>query len=178
MLRPPATPLGDGVVTLRLLTESDRAAVLETMRDPLVRRWLNMPLHPRDSDVDELLRTAERGQAQGTRFDLVVVDGGGPPLGEVVLSQRHRDNWEVAYMAPERGRGRGLIARAVRVACDWLLEQGVGRIELRTHPENAASQRLAERAGFTREGLERRSIWLHGSRQDALVWSLLPEDRA
>jgi RimJ/RimL family protein N-acetyltransferase len=177
VLRPPSSPLGDGVVTLRLLAASDRAAVLETMRDPLVRRWLNMPLHPRDGDVDELLRTAERGQAQGTRFDLVVVEGESPPLGEVVLSQRHRDNWEVAYMAPERGRGRGLMARAVRVACDWLLGQGVGRIELRTHPENAASQRLAERAGFTREGLERRSIWLHGSRQDALVWSLLPGDR-
>jgi RimJ/RimL family protein N-acetyltransferase len=178
VLRPPAQPLGDGVVTLRLLRPEDRAAVLETMRDPLVRTWLNMPRHPRDADVDELLRTAERGRAQGTRFDLVVVDGDEPALGEVVLSQRHRDNWEVAYMAPERGRGRGLMARAVRLAADWLLDQGVGRIELRTHPENAASQRVAERAGFVREGVERRSIWLHGVRQDALVWSLLPEDRA
>jgi RimJ/RimL family protein N-acetyltransferase len=60
--------------------------------------------------------------------------------------------------------------------CDWLFAQGVGRIEVRTHPENGASQRLAERCGFQREGRERASIWLHGRREDALVWSLLPGD--
>jgi RimJ/RimL family protein N-acetyltransferase len=53
----------------------------------------------------------------------------------------------------------------------------VGRLEVRTHPENEASQRLAERCGFRQEGRERKSIWLHGRRCDALVWSLLPEDR-
>jgi RimJ/RimL family protein N-acetyltransferase len=30
--------------------------------------------------------------------------------------------------------------------------------------------------GFVREGVERRSIWLHGRREDAIVWSLLPDD--
>ena len=30
--------------------------------------------------------------------------------------------------------------------------------------------------GFVREGRERSSIWLHGRREDALLWSLLPED--
>jgi [ribosomal protein S5]-alanine N-acetyltransferase len=59
---------------------------------------------------------------------------------------------------------------------DWLFDQDIGRIELRTHPENAASQRLAERCGFRREGIERQSIWLHGRREDALLWSLLPSD--
>jgi RimJ/RimL family protein N-acetyltransferase len=79
-------------------------------------------------------------------------------------------------MAYDAGRRRGLMTRAVRLVCNWLLAEGVGRIEVRTHPENAASQRLAERAGFRREGLERSSIWLHGRRADAIVWSLLPDD--
>ena len=52
----------------------------------------------------------------------------------------------------------------------------MGRLELRTHPDNEPSQRLAERCGFRREGRERRSIWLHGKREDAFVWSLLPDD--
>jgi RimJ/RimL family protein N-acetyltransferase len=68
------------------------------------------------------------------------------------------------------------MTRAVRLLCEWLLEEGVGRIEIRTHPGNEASQKLAQRAGFTREGLERKSIWLHGQRHDAIVWSLLPTD--
>jgi RimJ/RimL family protein N-acetyltransferase len=94
----------------------------------------------------------------------------------VIASRRHRDNYELAYLAGERGRGNGLITRAVVVLSDWLLEEGVGRIELRTHPDNEASQKLAQRAGFQREGLERKSIWLHGKRVDAIVWSLLPTD--
>jgi RimJ/RimL family protein N-acetyltransferase len=64
----------------------------------------------------------------------------------------------------------------VRLVCDWLFAEGVGRIEVRTHPGNVASQRVAQRAGFQREGTERRSIWLHGRREDAIVWSLLPDD--
>jgi RimJ/RimL family protein N-acetyltransferase len=82
----------------------------------------------------------------------------------------------VAYLAGPDGRGRGLMTRAVRLVCDWLFSAGVGRIEVRTHPDNEPSQRLAERCGFQREGLERKSIWLHGQRADAIVWSLLPGD--
>jgi RimJ/RimL family protein N-acetyltransferase len=35
---------------------------------------------------------------------------------------------------------------------------------------------VARSVGFVREGVERRSIWLHGRREDAIVWSLLPDD--
>jgi RimJ/RimL family protein N-acetyltransferase len=168
----------DGVVALRKLRGGDRAAILATLEDPLVRRWLNMPTRPRDSDVDSVLRTAEKGAQTGDRYDYCVT---APPadefLGAVIASRRHRDNYEVAYLAHASGRGRGLMTRAVGLLCDALFAERVGRIELRTHPDNAVSQGLAERCGFRREGRERKSIWLHGRREDALVWSLLPDDR-
>jgi RimJ/RimL family protein N-acetyltransferase len=167
----------DGVVVLRKLREGDRAVVLSTFGDPLVRRWLNMPLQPRDGDVDSVLRTVRDGFASGDRFDYCVTE---PPvdelLGVVIASRRARDNFELAYLARAAGRGRGLMTRAVRLMCDWLFEEGIGRLEVRTHPGNEASQRLAARAGFQREGLERSSIWLHGRREDAILWSLLPDD--
>jgi RimJ/RimL family protein N-acetyltransferase len=173
----PPDSITDGVVVLRELREGDRAAVLSTMRDPLVAQWLNMPVVPSNRDFDTLLRVARAGRSSGDRIDFTVTEAGHDvSLGAVIASRRARDNYEVAYLARAEGRGRGLMTRAVRVLCDWLLEQGVGRIELRTHPDNGASQRLAERSGFTREGLERKSIWLHGERQDAIVWSLLPTD--
>jgi RimJ/RimL family protein N-acetyltransferase len=173
----PPTPLTDGVVTLRRLRMSDRPAVLATMADALVRRWLNMPEHPSESDFDELLRTVSDGWSAGTRLDLAITDATDTVLGAVIASKRQRDNWELAYLAGESGRNRGLVTRSVRLVCTWLFHVGVGRIEIRTHPENDASQRVAERCGFQLEGRERRSIWLHGRRQDALVWSLLPTDR-
>jgi RimJ/RimL family protein N-acetyltransferase len=173
----PPDSITDGVVVLRELREGDRAVVLSTMRDAVVARWLNMPAAPSDRDFDSLLRVARDGRASGDRIDYTVtVAGDDVSLGAVIASRRHRDNYEVAYLAGAEGRGRGLMTRAVRLLCDWLLEEGVGRIELRTHPDNEASQRLAQRVGFAREGLERQSIWLHGRRVDAIVWSLLPGD--
>ena len=173
-MRPP-TRLTDGVIVLRPLAEEDREAVLDTMRDELVRRWLNMPAQPSASDFATLLRNSRDGAASGERYDLTVtVDD--VAVGAVVASRRVRDNYEIAYLAGPAGRGRGLMERAVRLVCDWLFAQGVGRIEVRTHPGNIPSQRLAERCGFVREGRERSSIWLHGRREDAFVWSLLPGD--
>lgn len=175
-MKAPAT-LTDGVVVLRELREDDRAVVLSTMGDALVQTWLNMPAEPHSADYDSLLRVAREGRATGTRFDYAVTEAGEDvALGAVIASRRHRDNYELAYLAGAGGRGRGLMTRAVRLLCDWLFGEGVGRLEVRTHPDNAASERLAERAGFQREGVERKSIWLHGKRQDAVVWSLLPDD--
>jgi len=133
-MKPPDS-ITDGVVVLRKMRESDRAVVLSTFADPDVRRWLNMPAEPKDSDFDSVLRVIRNGFASGDRYDYCVTE---PPaddsLGAVIASRRHRDNYELAYLAREEGRGRGLMTRAVRVLCDWLFEQGVGRIEIRTHP--------------------------------------------
>ena len=171
------TRLSDGAVVLRQIEAGDRADVLRTMRDPLVRRWLNMPADPADRHFDELCRRVAEGRRTGDRFDYVVADAAEDrAVGSVTASRRHRENYEVAYLAGPEGRGRGLMSRAVRLLCDALFVEGIGRLEIRTHPENRESQRLAERAGFVREGRERRSIWLHGRREDAILWSLLPDD--
>ena len=61
-MKPPTT-LSDGVVVLRRYREDDRAVALSTMRDPLTRRWLNMPSSPRDADFDSLLRVVDDGFA-------------------------------------------------------------------------------------------------------------------
>jgi RimJ/RimL family protein N-acetyltransferase len=172
----PAT-ITDGSVVLRPVREDDRAVVLSAMSDPLVARWLNMPRTPSNADFDSLVRVAEAGWSSGGRFDYAVCLANDPTWrGAVIASRRHRDNYEVAYLAGPEGRARGVMSTAVRLLCDALFAAGAGRLELRTHPENEPSQRLAERCGFQREGRERRSIWLHGNREDALVWSLLPDD--
>jgi RimJ/RimL family protein N-acetyltransferase len=175
-MQPPST-LTDGVVVLRELREDDRAVVLSTMRDPLVAAWLDMPAEPAGTDFDALLRVTRAGRASGDRIDYTVTEGAADvALGAVIASRRHRDNYELAYLAAPAGRGRGVMTRALRILCNWLFDCGVGRLELRTHPANEPSQALARRAGFRREGLERKSIWLHGKRADAFVWSLLPDD--
>ena len=56
------------------------------------------------------------------------------------------------WLAPE-ARGRGIMTDAVRAVVAWAQEHGIRCLTLTAHPENVASHRVAERAGFRRVGL-------------------------
>src|SRR5512140_1854772 len=108
-MNPPST-ITDGVVALRKLREGDRADVVAAFNDDLVRRWLNMPAHPSDADFDSVMRTMRNGFVSGERYDYAVTEVPyDESLGAVIASRRHRDNFEIAYLAREAGRGRGLM---------------------------------------------------------------------
>jgi RimJ/RimL family protein N-acetyltransferase len=86
---------------------------------------------------------------------------------------------EVGYWLGGRARGRGHATRAVRLICTWGFETlGLERIELQAAVDNPASQRVAERAGFTREAVLR-SRWatFGGERHDMVCFGLLADDR-
>ena len=53
---------------------------------------------------------------------------------------------------------------------------GIERLNLLTMPGNAPSQRVAERAGFSREGLLRAWVPTADGRRDSVMYSLLPGD--
>jgi RimJ/RimL family protein N-acetyltransferase len=72
-------------------------------------------------------------------------------------------------------RGRGIASRAVRLMARWAFDElGIARLEMTCAPDNPASQRVAERCGFTREGVMRSHMPFKGGRRDTVVFSLLP----
>ena len=82
---------------------------------------------------------------------------------------------EVGYWLRREARGHGAATTAVRLVAGWAFgELGIGRLNLQTAPENLASQRVAERAGFTREGLLRAWLPTATGRRDSVMFSLLP----
>jgi RimJ/RimL family protein N-acetyltransferase len=111
-------------------------------------------------------------------LDLVLAEPpGGEYLGEVVLLRRAQLVGELAYVVAPAARGRGLAGEAVRVLSEWAFEElGLARLELRIEPANTASHRVAEKAGFQREGLLRSAFVLRGRRTDVFLYSRLPTD--
>jgi [ribosomal protein S5]-alanine N-acetyltransferase len=86
----------------------------------------------------------------------------------------------IGYWVLAGARRRGLASHAVALATRWALaEAGMARIEALVEPDNVASQRVVERAGFVREGLLRAYLEPHldGERADAYVYSLIAADR-
>jgi RimJ/RimL family protein N-acetyltransferase len=72
-------------------------------------------------------------------------------------------------------RGRGAATRAVRLLSAWALTTGVKRLVAGTMPDNVASQRVLEKAGFVREGIQRsRFDGPDGTRVDDVMYVLFP----
>ena len=83
---------------------------------------------------------------------------------------------EAYYWVLASERGRGVASTALALVADWAFDGGVERLFLLTHLENEASQRVASRCGFTREGVLRGFEPFKGSRPDLVSWSLLRDD--
>jgi [ribosomal protein S5]-alanine N-acetyltransferase len=102
----------------------------------------------------------------------------GHPDGLVFEPQRGTVG--IGYWVLAGARRRGLASHAVALISGWALaEAGIVRIEALVEPQNVASQRVVEAAGFTREGLLRAYLepQLDGARADAYVYSLIAGDR-
>jgi len=79
---------------------------------------------------------------------------------------------------PREGRGRGIATRALRRVSRYGHEDlALERLELTTDIENLASQRVAEKVGFEREGVLRSHVrHPDGYRRDSIMFSLLPDE--
>ncbi|GAA2401636.1 GNAT family N-acetyltransferase [Nonomuraea africana] len=80
---------------------------------------------------------------------------------------------EVGYMTAPWARGKGYAGEAVLAIARWLFARhGFQRLQLRAAVSNLASQRVAEKAGFVREGVARNGA----GGEDLVVFSLIPSD--
>lgn len=81
------------------------------------------------------------------------------------------------YWTRKEARGRDVASRALRLLTRWAArEHDLAPLHLIVEPANTASIRVAEKAGFQREGLLRSYIELKGTRRDVYLYALLPED--
>lgn len=170
--------LSDGEIALREWRASDADALVASLNDPEIARWTRVPSPYTRADAEEFL--AERAARIGSGEELALAIASpatAEPLGSIALNVTSTENarGELGYLVFPAARGRGTGARAVRLLARHALEEaGLERIEILTAAGNAPSQRVAEKAGFTREGLLRSYTENKGRRDDMVIWSLLP----
>jgi len=168
-------------VRLRPPRESDADDIAMACADPVAQRFL--PMLPNPYTQEDALwwinvgATTSRA-AGGAAF--VVVDPitdrvfGGAGINRVI---GERQQGEVGYWIAPWGRGRGLATAATVALSDWAFQLGFHRLELLTELENAASQRVAIKAGFRREGVRRDAGASRGGGwHDLLAWARLIDD--
>jgi RimJ/RimL family protein N-acetyltransferase len=173
----PADPLAAGATALRPWRDTDIRALVAACQDPEISRWTSVPNPYGEADARSYLLQRFDAIHAGTAAPFAVVEAGdGRLLGSIAL------NWldwkdrraEVGYWLALEARGRGHATRAVEMICVWGFQVlDLERIELLASTENPASQRVAERAGFTREAVLRSYMRGRGGRQDMVAFGLL-----
>ncbi|MEU7749501.1 GNAT family N-acetyltransferase [Nonomuraea sp. NPDC049158] len=174
----PRTELRTRRLLLRPPAEADVADLAATGADPLTQAETGLPRGYTEADARAFIGAAERIRTRGQGIAYAVTELAG---GRFVANVDLRDaDWgnrsaEVGYMTAPWARGQGYAGEAVLAIARWLfVTQGFGRLQLRAAVSNVASQRVAEKAGFVREGVARNA--LHG--RDLVVYSLTPADLA
>ncbi|WP_017600933.1 GNAT family N-acetyltransferase [Nocardiopsis lucentensis] len=170
---------------LRAFVEEDVDDVFLIYTDPALQRWVPLP----EPGVPYTRENAERwcgevapalrANGDGQHWAAVEKDTG-RLAGSIGLL---RTDWpamrtELGYSVSPWGRGRGFATEATVAVSRWAIDQGFERIELKAATGNAGSRRVAEKAGFVLEGIERNAMPLHEGRTDLAAYSLVPSDLA
>ena len=113
-------------------------------------------------------------------FDFAVYNEGTHKfLGVVAINQLHPIHQfaNLGYWVRSSCAGHGIAVTAVRLGAQFGFEElKLKRLEILTAAGNVRSQRVAEKAGATREGVLRQRLNIGEVWHDAVMYSLIPED--
>jgi RimJ/RimL family protein N-acetyltransferase len=179
-LQPPDPPLTDGIVALRGLRSEDATQLVDALRDPDIVRWTRVPADYSHTDFQAYIDVVEQHLAGGESLSLLIVDASDHDrvLGSCGLHEIASGRPDIGYWVARDARGRGVAPRAARLMREYAATAlGLQRIEVLVHPDNSASQRAAEKAGFHRTGEYRPSPRRDPQeRSDDLVVFAWPDD--
>ena len=153
-------------------------ALRAMLDDPDILRFTRVPEPPPPRFPEQWLARYEDGRADGSREAFAALGDDGTFLGLALAPTIDRDaaEAELGYLVAPEHRGRGVAAAMLRELTAWAFDQGIERCELFIDVRNPASEGVARRAGYTREGTLRSVHHKDGQRMDATLWSRLPAD--
>ncbi len=170
-----------GTLQVRLVPLGDEHLpdVATLVADPDVVRFTRFPVPLPPGFIAQWYARYRDGRTDGTCGAFAIVDAADAFLGlalAVHLDGEAREA-ELGYMLTPGARGRGIATEALRQLTDWAFGTlGARRLQLLISVDNRASSRVAERAGYIREGVLRSLYLKQDLRSDTEVWSLLPSD--
>lgn len=175
----PGEPLVDGPTCLRPWRDSDATAVTAACQDPEIARWTRIPDDYTEADARAFLLYRHDAVLGGTAAPFAVVTAEDRLLGSVALLgiEWPHLRGEVGYWLAREARHQGHASRSVRLVCAWGFRVlRLERIALLAATRNRASQRVAERAGFTREAVLRAYLRGKQGQEDMVEFGLLASE--
>ena len=134
--------------------------IVEKNRDHILP-WLDWALPEMTAKAEDEYNFslfADEDWAAGKRFEFAIFKQGKDEIlgGISLIRKNKRDkSGELAYWLKKEATGNGYMQEAVFLIERFALELGYERLVIRNDVENLSSKKVAERAGYTFEGVER-----------------------
>ncbi len=142
-------------VSLRLISISDVSdTYVAWLNDPEVTQYLETRFNKQNRNTIRQF-IADMGTG-GAKLYGIFLDGV-QHIGNIKLSpiDPNHKYCTVSYFIGDRAQwGLGYATKAVLLACDFAKKDGARRVQAGCYGANIASQRVLEKAGFEREGVE------------------------
>ena len=163
---------------LRRWARDDLDCIEEATQDPDIPKGTTVPATFTPAEGLAWIERQWSRQGEGTGLSQAIADAASnEALGAAVLMARKPGTVEIGYWLIPRARARGFGSRAVGLLARWAVtDASLARVEALVEPDNIASLRILEKAGFRLEGHLRSYLVFELQRADALIYSLLPGD--
>jgi ribosomal-protein-alanine N-acetyltransferase len=159
-------------VNLRIMEKEDLSLFVEWWSDPAFwGEYLPFPEQLSKANVEKLLATPG--------FNVFFIQNkDGEKIGNVTFYNSYIGGnrlLEIGYAIIPSERGKGYCTEATQLMVDYLfLSMDISSIIASPSIKNTGSQRVLEKAGFTKEGTIRNPA--RGARRDSYLYSLLREE--
>ena len=147
---------------------------------PLVAEWLNDPeflgvFNPLIQQSKMKLEKRYDKLAPEERW-FIIEKKDGSKIGEIGHFPEGKIR-AIGYSLIPSERRKGYCTEAVKIMVDYLfLSRDIVRIQAHTDVRNVASQKVLEKAGFKKEGVIRKSMFIKGEWRDRFLYSFLREE--
>jgi ribosomal-protein-alanine N-acetyltransferase len=161
-------------LTLRPLATRDVDAIFAMMSDDETMRFWDWPAFKDRETVAEIIDAQLEDMKEGNAlYWAVSLSPEGTAIGSCDLSDidRHHARGEIGFLFNRAYWGNGYAREAMEAAMHFgFHDLNLRRLWARFQAGNAASQRLLERLGFSREGTLRGHIVREGVRRDCEIY--------
>lgn len=177
-LSPPDPELAGERIALRPFRIDDAADIAAACQDPDIPRFTFMPEAMTEAQAERYIERRLEQWNDGLHTFAITSPPADRCVGQIGirLEFQHR-RAEIFYWLERSARGQGLATDALELVTRWAFaDHDIVRAHLITHLDNPASQRVAERCGFQREGVLRAWEPIRDDQPDVVMWSRLASD--
>lgn len=164
-------------LVLRKLAATDRQTVFEIRSNPETMQYIPRPLAKTIEDADALIDMINGFADRDEKINWAITEKGNDTLVGIIGYHQFKpesDRAEVGYVLHHKYLRRGIAQEALKVVLDYgFNEMKSHSIEAIIRPENIASRKLVENAGFVQEAYFKDYVFHDGRYLDETVYSLI-----